>query len=221
VEGRQGLVSFAVIDSRGDAGGIAPRRAYVSASIVKAPLMVAELRRLRAAGGAVDAGTEALLRAMITYSDNDAADSVYATVGDEGLEMVAARTGMRDFGPAGYWSEAWITARDMARFMWGLERRALRPPHRPFALELLARVVPEQRWGIPAAAGQAWRVWFKGGWRAGQSGALVNQAALLRDGLPEGRDRGPHRGPALARVRDRDGARDHVAAARGRAAGGA
>ena len=119
---------------------------------------------------------------MITYSDNDAADAIYALVGDPGLEAVAARVGMRGFVGAGYWSEASITARDMAWFMWRLEHGALATRHRGFAMRLLAGVVPEQRWGIPAAAGEDWSVWFKGGWRPSPGGALVHQAALLRGG---------------------------------------
>jgi hypothetical protein len=69
----------------------------------------------------------------------------------------------------------------MARFMWGLEHRAL-DAHRRFAMRLLAGVVSTQRWGIPAAAGDEWSVWFKGGWRESPGGQLVHQAALLRGG---------------------------------------
>jgi hypothetical protein len=100
---------------------------------------------------------------------------------------------MGDFRPAGFWSEAWITAGDMARFMRGLEHRVLSPPHRGFAMDLLAGVVPEQRWGIPAAGGDDWSVWLKGGWRPSAGGQLVHQAALLR---------GAHRRLAIAVLTD-------------------
>ncbi len=40
----------------------------------------------------------------------------------------------------------------------------------------------EQRWGIPAEAGERWAVRFKGGWRQTERGSLVHQAAELRDG---------------------------------------
>ena len=101
--GRAGSVSFAVVDSRGRLSGWSASRRYVAASIVKAPLMVAELRRISRASGGVDGGTTGLLRAMITYSDNDAADAIYFRVGDPALYEVAARTGMKRFtiqGPA-------------------------------------------------------------------------------------------------------------------------
>jgi hypothetical protein len=46
----------------------------------------------------------------------------------------------------------------------------------------LAGVVSYQRWGIPDAAGNRWRAWFKGGWRTTSLGVLTHQAALLRRG---------------------------------------
>ncbi|MGH2993775.1 MAG: serine hydrolase [Solirubrobacterales bacterium] len=173
-------VSFAVVDSRGRVHGLRADVPFQSASVTKALLLAAYLDRVGEAP--LDAATRARLTAMITYSDNDAADAVYAAGGDAGLEAVARRTGMRDFRPAGFWSEAWVTARDMAWFMRRLEHRALAGPHRGFAMRLLAGVVPEQRWGIPAAAGEDWSAWFKGGWRPSVGGQLVHQAALLRGG---------------------------------------
>jgi hypothetical protein len=41
-------------------------------------------------------------------------------------------------------------------------------------------VVSEQRWGIPAAAGEHWNVRFKGGWRSTDLGELTHQAAEVR-----------------------------------------
>jgi beta-lactamase class A len=172
-------VSFAVVDSRGRMHGFRARIPFQSASVTKAMVLAAYLDRFRSQP--LDPATRERLAAMITYSDNDAADAFYATVGDAGLQAVAARTGMRDFRGAGFWSEAWITARDMARFMSRLEHRAL-AAHRRFAMRLLAGVVSAQRWGIPAAAGAEWSVWFKGGWRESVGGQLVHQAALLRGG---------------------------------------
>ena len=55
--------------------------------------------------------------------------------------------------------------------------------YRDYGMALLANITATQRWGIPAAAGSGWRVWFKGGWRpSGQedtTGAVTHQAALL------------------------------------------
>jgi hypothetical protein len=180
-DSRAGSVSFALVDSRGEMHSDAPNQAYVSASVVKALLLAAELRRLAADAAPLDRATRETLRAMITYSDNDAADAIYSRVGDAGLIDVAARAGMEDFSVAGYWANAQVTAGDMARFFWRLDR-TFAGPHREFAKGLLGSVVEEQRWGIPAAAGEGWSVRFKGGWRATEFGQLVHQGAELRRG---------------------------------------
>jgi len=175
--------SFAVIDRSTGLRGYDYDTRFSSASVSKALLLAAELRRLDREGRPLDAGTRALLEPMITYSDNAAADSVYAEVGDQGLEEVARRAGMASFEPVpGYWGGDQITAADIARFFYRLEAN-LPGPHRRYAMGLLARITPTERWGIPQGIGHGWRVWFKGGWRPPgdeeNSGAVTHQAALL------------------------------------------
>jgi Beta-lactamase enzyme family len=178
-----GDVAFAVIDSGGGLRGYESDRVYSSASASKALLLAAELRRLKEEGDSLDSEAKALLEPMITISDNDAGSGVYARVGDTGLEAVAVRAGMRDFQVVpGFWGGAQITAADMARFYYRLERN-LAGRYRGYGMRLLADITGAQRWGIPAAAGRGWRVWFKGGWRPsgeeGTTGAVTHQAALL------------------------------------------
>ena len=179
----RGDVSFAVIDDSIGLRGYDPDRQFSSASVSKALLLAAELRRLERDGLPLDEETKALLEPMITYSDNRAADAVYAQVGDEGLEEVARRAGMTNFeATPGFWGGDQVTAADLARFFFRLEAN-LPGPHRAYAKGLLARITPVERWGIPQVIGHGWSVWFKGGWRpAGQedtSGAVTHQAALL------------------------------------------
>jgi beta-lactamase class A len=178
-----GDVAFAVIDARGGLRGYETDRVYSSASASKVLLLAAELRRLKEEGEELDSSTKALLDSMITVSDNDAASGVYARVGDGGLTEIAERAGMRAFEvDPGFWGGAQITAADMARFYSRLERNLV-GRHRDYGMALLANVTSTQRWGIPAAAGRGWRVWFKGGWRPsgeeGTTGAVTHQAALL------------------------------------------
>ncbi|MGH2983745.1 MAG: serine hydrolase, partial [Solirubrobacterales bacterium] len=178
-----GDVSFAVVDAGGGLRGYEADRHYSSASASKALLLAAELRRLKDEGEPLDSTTKALLESMITYSDNDAGSGVYARVGDPGLEEVAERAGMRDFEvDPGFWGGAQITAADMARFYYRLERNLV-GRYRDYGMALLASITSTQRWGIPTAAGGGWRVWFKGGWRPsgeeGTTGAVTHQAALL------------------------------------------
>jgi beta-lactamase class A len=182
---RGGMVSFAVVDTKGRMLTREGGRLYASASVVKAMLLVAELRRLVEYGLPLDPGTEDLLEAMIAWSDNDAADSIYARVGDPGLLAVAEAANMRRFTVAGYWGNAQVTAADLAHF-FSRVRRLLPRQHRRTGLRLLASVVPGQRWGLPRAAARgSWRVYFKGGWRATESGELVHQAGWLKDGNRE------------------------------------
>jgi beta-lactamase class A len=179
----RGDVAFAVIDDSIGLRGYDPDLQFSSASVSKALLLAAELRRLERDGLPLDEETKELLEPMITYSDNRAADAVYAQVGDAGLEEVARRAGMRDFeATPGFWGGDQVTAADLARFFFRLEAN-LPGPHRAYAKALLARITPVERWGIPQAIGHGWSVWFKGGWRpAGEedtSGAVTHQAALL------------------------------------------
>jgi hypothetical protein len=182
---RGGLVSFAVVDTKGQMRTREGGRLYASASVVKAMLLVAELRRLAEFGLPLDALTEDLLEAMIAWSDNDAADSIYARVGDPGLVAVAEAARMRRFTVAGYWGNAQVTAADLAHF-FSRVRRLLPREHRRTGLRLLASVIPGQRWGLPRAAARAgWKAHFKGGWRATESGELVHQAGWLKNGNRE------------------------------------
>jgi hypothetical protein len=128
-------------------------------------------RRLRAAD-------RRLLGPMIRASDNHAATAVYERVGSGGLVGVARRAGMRRFVPYPVWGGCQVTARDQARLFRRLP--ALIPPrHRQYALGLLRRIVPYQRWGIPQGAPPGWRLYFKGGWFKDDDGWRVHQAALL------------------------------------------
>ena len=175
---RGGAVSFATVDSSGRLEGHDAERLYSAASVVKAMVLAAELRRLADAGAEIDSGTDSLLSAMITYSDNGAADAVYARVGDPGLVAVAERAGMTGFRIYGHWGNAQITARDMALFFADLDE-AFPKRFRDYAKGLLGSVIASQSWGIPVAAGERWGARFKGGWLPDH--ALVHQAAELRE----------------------------------------
>ena len=121
---RGGQVSIAVVDTTGRLRQRDGSRSYVSASVVKSMLLAAELRRLDRSSLPLDAGTQGLLKAMVTSSDNDAADAIYSRVGDTGLVEVAKAVGMRRFSVAGYWGNAQVTAADMARLFSRLDRAA-------------------------------------------------------------------------------------------------
>lgn len=178
---RAGNVSFAVIGERGRMRGLRPRREFSSASVVKTLLMTAYLRRDSVRGRRLNGGDKALLEPMITRSDNATASAVYGIVGSDGLRRLARRAKLRDFHPYPVWGGTQISAGDMASFMFRL-RRYLPRRHRGYALQLLSRVITEQRWGVPPARPRRWRVYFKGGWTPAYGGWRVNQIARLEKG---------------------------------------
>jgi hypothetical protein len=176
---RSGVVSFAAIGPGENEVGFEPDRQFFSASVSKAMLLVAELRRLRREDAPLDSQTQRLLEQMITLSDNDAADVIYERVGDPGLNEVAALSGMTNFGGnVGHWSNVQLTAGDLARFMSRLDQ-LLHVPHGDEGSEMLASVISSQRWGIPEAAPGNVRVRLKGGWRPADDGQLVHQMARV------------------------------------------
>ena len=192
--GRRGYTSFAVVDSEGRASGVHVHTRFVSASVVKAMLLVAYLRKLSARHQGLDSGSRSILYPMIHVSDNNAATSVYRRVGDGGLYGLAHRVGMTDFSVSGFWANAQISAADQARFFFRIDglvpRRFL-----GYARGLLAGIAGYESWGIPHIARPRWHVLFKGGWRgtgarsAGAPGGTTRAArarslAVMTDGDP-------------------------------------
>jgi len=177
---RSGDTAFATVDSEGRMSGAHLHRTFVSASVVKAMLLVAYLRQLAAERRGLDAGSRSLLAPMIELSDNGAATAVWYRVGEDRLRALARRTAMTDFSVSGYWANAQISAADQARFFFTMERSIPRR-FRPFARHLLSHIVSYESWGIPAVARpRGWRVYFKGGWRGTERGQLVHQIARLQ-----------------------------------------
>ena len=170
---RAGDVAVAVIDSRGRLYGYREQRPFITASVVKAMLLVAYLRHHRSIGPAM----RATLTRMITVSDNAAADAVYRSVGRRGLMRLARTARMRTFRAGGAWIVSRAAAADLARFFRDMERY-VPDHHRRFANGLLAHVVSWQRWGIPVTAEpRGYRVYCKAGWLGAWT--LANQAARL------------------------------------------
>jgi hypothetical protein len=177
---RGGTNSWSLIDSWGRLHGFAPHRTYVSASLVKAMLLVAYLRGI--GKRAPDGGERASLGPMITVSSNDAADTIYYRVGDAALYRLAGLAGMKSFSVAGYWGNAHFSAEDQARFFNRIDRLVPKAS-RPYARGLLSSIASYQRWGFSRYSSAAgFRTFFKGGWRGTGAGQLVHEAALFERG---------------------------------------
>ena len=174
---RTGDVSFAVRTEQ-RAWSWRATTSYRSASVVKAMLLVAYLRRADVRPRALRAGERALLDPMIRRSDNRAADAVHARVGLPALRALARRAGMRSFVAHPVWGGSLVTAGDQARFFLRIDR-LVPARHRADAMGLLRGVVTGQRWGIAAALPAGWEIAFKGGWGRGATRQVDHQAALL------------------------------------------
>ena len=176
-DGRTGVVSLAVVNSEGSLRGQRENRRYAAASVVKAMLLAAEVRRLKKAGEGIDSATDSLLTSMITLSDNGAADSIYARVGDRACSRSPTARGcaIHRRRPLGQRPDH---SRRHGAFL--RRPRSVAPRRAPRVREGPAGFGRrEQSWGIPDAAGDRWAVRFKGGWLPEQ--ALVHQAAELRE----------------------------------------
>ena len=178
--GRIGRTAFAIVDSEGRLSGLHEHWTFVSASVVKAMLLVAYLRMLHARGQHyIDSYSDSFLYPMINVSDNSAATQTWSIVGDSGLYRVAAAAGMTDFSIVGIWANAQISPADQARFFFGMD--ALVPREFVgYARFLLSTIAGYESWGIPAIARpRGYAVFFKGGWRGTGLGQLVHQVARL------------------------------------------
>jgi hypothetical protein len=178
--GRAGRTAFAVIDSEGRLSGVHVHWTFVSASVVKAMLLVAYLRRLDARGQHfVDSTSNSFLDPMINVSDNSAATHTWSIVGDSGLYSVARAAGMTDFSIVGIWANAQISAADQARFFFEMDSLIPRE-FVGYARRLLSTIAAFESWGIPAVARpMGYAVFFKGGWRSTGLGQLVHQVGRL------------------------------------------
>jgi hypothetical protein len=173
---RRGDVAFAV---RTDDHfyGYRPNHDEWSASVVKAMLMVAYLNEPWARDRDLTAHDRDLLTPMITESDNDDAQIVFDTVGQQALRDLAKQVGMTHFATSPIWGETEVTAADQTRFFLHIDS-FIPARHRAYAMSLLAGIVPSQRWGIGEVAPKGWKLYFKGGWGYG-TGLLDHQVVLL------------------------------------------
>ena len=174
---RRGIIAFAV-RTRTRAFAWHGTRIYPSASLLKPMLLVAYLSQPSVRHRPLSGSDRALLRPMITHSDNAAATAILGRVGAGGLRGVARRAGMQHFTPVtGIWGNSQIDAEDQARFFFEIDH-LLPARHRAYGLKLLAGITPSQRWGIGQVGPRGWRLYFKGGWGSG-TGRVDHQSALL------------------------------------------
>ncbi|MEU6661848.1 serine hydrolase [Streptomyces sp. NPDC046821] len=143
-------------------------QAFDSASVVKVTILGALLRQAQEQHRVLTARELSLTSAMITKSDNDATNALWHQLGHTGIQHFLDVAGMRDTvpGPQGRWGRTQITAGDQVKLLRLLtsDNPVLDTNARTYALQLMNRVVPEQRWGTPAGAPTTATVHVKNGW---------------------------------------------------------
>ncbi len=169
---RRGRVSTVAVAVDDPGAGIACRlrstRQFYSASVVKATILGALLRKAQEQRRSLTGTETSLARAMITRSDNNAASALWARAGRFYLQRFLNLARMRHtiLGPGGVWGLTLITASDEILLL----RLLLRPnpvldtASRKYELNLMAHVIPAQRWGVPAGTPVRLTPHVKNGW---------------------------------------------------------
>ncbi|WP_271223626.1 serine hydrolase [Streptosporangium carneum] len=162
-----------------------------TASTSKVNILMALL--LRTPWRKLDEQDRADARMMIRFSDNAAADRLYERIGlESGLARANRRFGLRNtYAPPGRcvdlycWGITQTSAADQIRLIRALVRGGspLAEDERERVLHLMARVSPEQSWGISAAACEGSRVSLKNGWlhHVANGRWVVVSAGLIRE----------------------------------------
>ncbi|WP_211293591.1 serine hydrolase, partial [Streptomyces cacaoi] len=165
-----GRLGVAVLGPDGRYAAAHGDRVFVAASVLKTAVLLAVLRRARQERRALTAPERAAAAAMIERSDNDAANTLWrAAGGAAGLAELLDRVGARhtEPEPSGRWGLSRTTANDqlaLLRAVFTAGGPVLRPGERAWVRRLMCRVVPEQRWGVPAAGDGTGRPAVKNGW---------------------------------------------------------
>ena len=141
---------------------------FDSASVVKVTILSALLRKTQQQHRYLTRTEAALATEMITESDNAAASNLWDDVGRYYLQhfLNLAHMTQTSLGPGPYWGLTRITAYNEVLLLRLLRSRnpVLDTSSRDYVLGLMARVIPAQRWGVPAGAPTSLTVHVKNGW---------------------------------------------------------
>jgi len=150
--------------------------AFRAASTVKLGIAVDLLVR----GTPLDPAARSALTAMLTASDNAAADRLWARSGGPAAGARLAGYGLRDATGTSRWGSVRCTPEDLERLVsYALDRTD--PADRATLVGLLRAVVPAQRWGVLGVAGTA-RPGAKNGWTPDGDSWAVSTVGFLGPG---------------------------------------
>jgi hypothetical protein len=153
-----------------------------TASVVKLDILAAVVLRAQDAGRELTATEQSLAAAMIRASDNDAASTLWWSIGGtSGLAQVEARLGLTQTvpGTGEYWGATTTTVADRIRLLDTIaDPTGPLAAHRDYILGLMSTVEADQDWGVSAAAtGNS--VALKNGWIGLDDGWTVNSVGRI------------------------------------------
>lgn len=160
-------VGLAVSDAREDLScAYHAGEHFISASVIKATIISALL--LKKGGPAkLTKSQHALAWQMITQSSDNAASALWDEVGIASMQRFLTKAGMTHtrLNDAA-WGLSLLTARDEMTLLHVLTKpgAVLSTKSRGYVLWLMSKVVPSQRWGVPAGAPSDVTVHVKNGW---------------------------------------------------------
>jgi hypothetical protein len=138
---------------------------FYAASVIKVTIISALLLKVHGPSGLTKAQRH-LAYLMITQSDNNAATALWNDVGMAGMQRFLNRARMRHTVLSAAWGLTLITAQDELTLLHLLTSpgKVLGKNSRNYVLSLMARVIPSERWGVPAGAPSDVTVHVKNGW---------------------------------------------------------
>jgi len=169
LSGRRGTVAVALHDRTSDTRcALRGTYAFDAASVVKVTVLGTLLWDAQRAGRELTARERSLASSMITRSANSATDTLWNQLGAAKFRrfLTAAKMTRTELNPYGHWGLTQLTARDQERMtaLMVEENEVLNAASRSYALELMGKVVPSQRWGTTEGVPSGIKVHVKNGW---------------------------------------------------------
>ena len=157
---------------------------FYTYSTIKLTIMLGVLQRAQREERSLGEREDALLREMIRFSDNFAADELIAAVGAGELQHSLRALGLpKTSVRGGLWGGSTTTAQEQARLLAQLADCAMLDRERcDYAIALLRSVTPEQAWGITAGAPAGAAIALKNGWFPEPEGWGINTIGYVDAG---------------------------------------
>ncbi|MFE5819902.1 serine hydrolase [Streptomyces sp. NPDC056479] len=153
------------------------KEAFDTASISKVGILAALLLQAQDEDRKLTAAERANAEQMIRASDNDAANTLWQTIGQaEGLDAAHTRLGLKatQGGPGTRWGLTQTTAKDQVQLLRAVfTREPASSPHPPNGLnqtsrayihQLMDHIAHDQDWGVSAAGSPGSHWALKNGW---------------------------------------------------------